>query len=227
MEFNDALMPTSARTLKSLRKNSDWLSDLRAEGEAREAALADLRVILLDGLRHGLINRVNTAGPEFEPLAEDFVQEALLKILDKLESFRGESQFTTWAHKIAVRTALNELRRKRWKDFSLEDMQEGPKELPIPGAVFADPSPGPPQVAEQSEMITHVMRLVDEELTEKQRMAMIATRVNGVPMTVVAEQMGMKRNALYKLLHDARVRLKKRLHEEGLTPEDVLAVFSD
>ena len=220
-------MPSSARTLKSLRENADWLSDLRAGGAAREAALADLRVILLDGLRRGLINRVNTVGPEFEPLAEDFVQEALLKILDNLDSFRGESQFTTWAHKIAVRTALNELRRKRWMDFSLEDMQAGPKDLPVAGVAFADPTPGPPQIAEQSEMIALVMRLVAEELTEKQRMAMIATRVNGVPMTVVAEQMGMNRNALYKVLHDARVRLKKRLQEEGLTPEDVLAVFSD
>ncbi len=193
----------------------------------RETALTDLRVILLDGLRRGLISRVNTAGPEFEPLAEDFVQEALLKILDKLDSFRGESQFTTWAHKIAVRTALNELRRKRWKDFSLEDMQAGPIDLPVAGAAFSDPSPGPPQIAERSEMVSHVMHLVHEELSEKQRRAMIATRVNGVPMSVVAEQMGMNRNALYKLLHDARVRLKKRLSEEGLTPEEVLAVFSD
>ncbi len=220
-------MPSSARTLKSLRENNDWLSDLRSGGAARESALTDLRVILLNGLRRGLISRVNTAGSEFEPLAEDFVQEALLKILDKLDTFRGESQFTTWAHKIAVRTALNELRRKRWKDFSLEDMQAGPIDLPVAGAAFADPSPGPPKIAERSEMISHVMRLVNEELSEKQRRAMIATRVNGVPMTVVAEQMGMNRNALYKLLHDARVRLKKRLSEKGLTPEDVLAVFSD
>ena len=95
----------------------------------------------------------------------------------------------------------------------------------VAGAAFADPSPGPPKIAERPEMISHVVRLVNEELSEKQRRAMIATRVNGVPMTVVVEQMGMNRNVLYKFLHDASVRLKKRLPEKGLTPEDVLAVY--
>jgi hypothetical protein len=37
--------------------------------------------------------------------------------------------------------------------------------------------------------------------------------------------MGTNRNALYKLMHDTRLRLKRRLAQEGLTPEDVLAVF--
>ena len=69
-----------------------------------------------------MISWVNTTGPEFEPLAEDFVQEAFLKIMDKLDTFRCESQFTTWAHKTAICTVKNALRRKRWKDFFLEDM---------------------------------------------------------------------------------------------------------
>ena len=70
-------------------------------------------------------------------------------------------------------------------------------------------------------------RLIDEELTEKQRQAMVATTIQGVPLEEVARQMGMKRNALYKLLHDARLRLKQRLAKEGLTPEDIWAVFEE
>ncbi len=104
------------------RTNDEWLADLGASGPAREDALADLRPILLDGLRRGLTNWVNTSGPEFAPMAEDFVQEALLKILANLETFAGRSKFTTWAHKITVRVALTELRRKRWQDRSLDDM---------------------------------------------------------------------------------------------------------
>ena len=76
-------------------------------------------------------------------------------------------------------------------------------------------------------MLLRVGRLIDEELTEKQRQAMVATTIQGVPLEEVARQMGMKRNALYKLLHDARLRLKQRLAKEGLTPEDIWSVFEE
>ena len=89
----------------------------------RETTLADLRVIVVAGLRLSLAGWVDTTGPEFEPLAEDFAQETLLKVLAHLDSFEGRSQFTTWVHKIAVRVALTELRR-RWKDVSLESWLE-------------------------------------------------------------------------------------------------------
>ncbi|MFQ5407178.1 MAG: RNA polymerase sigma factor [Anaerolineales bacterium] len=218
-------MTATSQTLSSQRENDDWLADLRADGAVREVALADLRAILLDGLRRGLVNWVNTAGPEFEPLADDFVQEAMLKILDKLDTFRGESMFTTWSHKIAVRVALNELRRKRWKDFSLEGMLDDPRSGAAAAAAIADPAPDPEQATERSDMVARVLRVVDEELTDRQRLALVATQVQGVSMTVVADQLGTNRNALYKLIHDARVRLKRRLNEEGLTPDAVLAVF--
>ena len=66
-----------------------------------------------------------------------------------------------------------------------------------------------------------------EELTDKQRLAMMAVNVHGMPLEAVAQQMGTSRNTLYKLLHDARLRLKQRLLREGLTPQDVLAAFAD
>jgi RNA polymerase sigma-70 factor (ECF subfamily) len=74
-------------------------------------------------------------------------------------------------------------------------------------------------------MLQRVSRLINEELTEKQRQAMVATAIEGVPLEEVARRMNMKRNALYKLLHDARLRLKKRLANEDLTTEDIWAVF--
>lgn len=89
---------------------------------AFDDALADLQLILLAGLHRGLLNQINTNAPEFATQAEDFVQEALLKILDNLNSFAGRSQFTTWAHKIAISVALTELRRKRWQDASLDGL---------------------------------------------------------------------------------------------------------
>lgn len=53
---------------------------------------------------------------------EETAQETLLRVLDRLDSFEGRSQFMTWVYTIAVRIALTELRRKRWKNVSLESM---------------------------------------------------------------------------------------------------------
>ncbi|HFC12616.1 MAG TPA: RNA polymerase sigma factor, partial [Anaerolineae bacterium] len=172
--------------------------------------------------RYGLDNQVNTSGPEFQPLAEDFTQEALLKILANLDAFRGKSKFTTWAHKIAVRVALTELRRKRWKDRSYEDMTSD--DTPYTFAPTSNDAT-PDQLAEQSDLVKKVLRVIDEELTPKQRMAMHLIPIGGLPIDVAADKMGMKRNALYKLMHDARLRLKKRLLEEGLSPETILGSF--
>ena len=146
-------------------------------------------------------------------------------MLDRLESFEGRSRFTTWVHKIAVRIALTELRRRRWRDFSLDSMvEETEGGISFP-SLMIDPSPNPDALTQQNDMMKRIGRLIDEELTEKQRQAMVATAIEGVPLEEVARRMDMKRNALYKLLHDARLRLKKRLANEGLSVEDVWAAF--
>jgi RNA polymerase sigma-70 factor (ECF subfamily) len=208
----------------STRTNEQWLADLGSPGTRRETALADLHNILVSGLSRGLLNRVNTAAPEFETMAEDFAQEALLKILDNLETFAGRSLFTTWAHKIAVSVALTELRRKRWQDHSLESIMETESGTYTPGFI-ADPAPEPENAAMRAEMLAHVQQLINERLTDKQRTVLIESVINGQSTTAVAVKMNMKPNAVYKLLHDARVRLKHHLADEGLTPADVIGVF--
>lgn len=208
------------------RTNEEWLEELRAPGPQREAALADLGRILTAGLRRGLVAQVDTAAPEFDALAEDFAQESLLKILAGLDSFEGRSQFTTWAHKIALNLALTELRRKRWKDASLEQLTAAEEGEYTPKFV-ADARPLPETMLEQRELLVYVSRLINEELTDKQRTAMTAAVLQGQPLSEVAHLMNMNQNAVYKLLFDARQRLKKRLAEDGLTAEDVIAVFAN
>ena len=206
------------------RSNEQWVDDLDAPGEAQEIALGDLRVIVLRGLPYALSKWFTPSDPEFESLSEEVAQDTLLRVLDSLHTFEGRSRFTTWVHKIAVRIALTELRRKRWRDVSLDELTENaPGQGPL-GVLTAHVA-GPEVVAEQSDMIAHLQRVISEELTEKQREALIATRIQGMPMEEVARRMGTNRNALYKLLHDARLRLKTRLEEEGLSPEDVMAAF--
>jgi RNA polymerase sigma-70 factor (ECF subfamily) len=200
------------------RTNQEWLDDLQRPD--RDEALADLRAVLVRGLGYSLANRSDVDAV----LIEDFVQDALVKILDNLDTFRGESRFTTWAQKIAVRVAFTELRRHRWRDLSLEAIAE-PQGLDFVPDFLVDPEAPPDQQAVQHLFLESLQRLIATELTDKQRQALVAVRIQGIPLEEVARRMDTNRNALYKLLHDARQRLKSRMEAEGLSPEDVLAAF--
>src|SRR5690606_25955197 len=116
--------------------------DLSAEGPARDQALEDLRILLTNGLRRGLIGQIDTAAPEFDTLIDDFAQEALLRVLDNLDTFAGRSLFTTWANKVALNIGLTELRRKRWRDMSLDQLTQTEDGEYTP-TFIADPKPSP------------------------------------------------------------------------------------
>jgi RNA polymerase sigma-70 factor (ECF subfamily) len=207
------------------RSNEEWLAELKSDGLDKEAALADLRAVILKSLPYALSNYLSPDNPQFKSLADEVTQDTLLRVLDHLDTFEGRSRFTTWVQKIAVRIALTELRRRRWRDYSLDSLVEENEEGVSFPSLMIDPAPNPDTLTQQSDMLLQVGRLINEELTEKQRQAIVATAIEGVPLEEVARRMNMKRNALYKLLHDARLRLKNRMADEGLTTEDVWAVF--
>lgn len=205
------------------RSNEEWLAAL---GEPPDpGAIGDLRDQLARGLRAGFSNRRDVRDDDIE----DFAQDALLKILDGLESFRGESRFTTWAQKIAVRVALSEMRRKRWQDWSLDDMltpgEDKAAAADYTPSFLADPGAGPDVQAVRQSMMEVVQRTIAEDLSERQRTAMMAVMVHGVPLEEVADRMGAKRNAMYKLLHDARKKLKRSLESSGLSTDEILGAF--
>jgi RNA polymerase sigma-70 factor (ECF subfamily) len=210
--------------MASKRSNSEWNEHLNSDGDEKEEALKDLRAVIVRGLPYALSSWLSPADPQFDDLIEEVAQETLLRVLTHMHTFEGRSQFTTWVQKIAVRLAITELRRKRWQDTSLDGLLEV-EGTTIGTRLMVDPSPSPELITEQSEMMEQIQRLIKEELTEKQSKVMMAIRVHGMPIEEVAKRMDMTRNALYKLLHDARIRLKKRMEEEGLTPEDVLSSF--
>jgi RNA polymerase sigma-70 factor (ECF subfamily) len=195
--------------------NDQWLVALR--GPTRGEALAELRVVLMRGLQAALGGQVSRV----ESSVEDFVQEALIKILDNLDSFRGECHFTTWAQTICVRTAFAEMRRSRWRDVSLDEVISQPE-----GSTAADPQLDPERAATQTMIMEKFRRFIDEELTDRQRTALLAA-LGGMPLEAVADRMNTNRNALYKLLHDARKRLRRRMSAEMLSPQDVLGTFGE
>ena len=200
------------------RTNEQWLADLR--GSDPDEALADLYDLLVRGLGAGLGSYGGGAGAN----AGDFAQEALIRITGNLGSFRGESRFTTWAQKIATNVALTELRRRRWRDVSLQellDRREAADREP------ADTQISPEQQALQNTVLRELRRVVDEELTDRQREAVVAVLLEGMPISEVARRMNTNQNALYKLLHDARRKLKRRMEAAGIASGEVLEAFGE
>ena len=196
------------------RTDEEWVAAVRAHDAE---ALADLRALLVRALGPTLRR---LAPDHAAALAEDMVQDALVKILASADTFRGDARFTTWATKVAVRVAYTELRRLRWRDVSLDALLESAPD----GAAAPDAGRLPDADLEASERIALVRALVSEALTERQRTAIEAVMVHGMPLEEVAVRMDTNRNALYKLLHDARQRIKRAIEARGLTPDDL---FSD
>ena len=160
-------------------------------------------------------------------MAEDFAQEATLRVLKNLDSFRGESLFTTWATKVAVRAVVSELRRSRYRDFSLETLTvDGEVMTALDPHIATDQSSSPEKNAERADVMEKVQYALENALTDRQRSALVAVGMNGIPLEIVAEQMQTNRNALYKLLHDARSKLKASLEKEGLSMEYIKDLFA-
>jgi RNA polymerase sigma-70 factor, ECF subfamily len=201
------------------RSNSEWLTALREGGRGGESAVAELRKGLLGAIRAYLTKHYCE---ETQHLAEDCAQEAILIIQAKLDGFRGESQFMTWAFSIAIRAALGELRRRRWRQAAIEKAQLG-QALPA----WPIEEAGQERSLQQREAWALLTRLIDTELTQRQRTVLVAHAFQEMPLDLVAEWLGTNRNSIYKLIHDARKRLKQALLAQGITHKDLIAVFDE
>ena len=198
------------------RDNDEWLRSLADDGPAGEAAQRDLRRVLVGGLRRILVSRGLP-----EDLCEDFAQDALVRIRERISAFRGESRFTTWALSIATRVAFDELRHKRWKDVSFESATADAR-----GPLAFEPRADAPQEKAilRERVLAELRDVIENKLTDKQRSVLIA-ELNGMPHAEVADALEMNRNAVYKLSHDARTRVKFHLEAVGLSDVEVLWVF--
>ncbi|MGH2966803.1 MAG: RNA polymerase sigma factor [Solirubrobacterales bacterium] len=187
--------------------------ELRADGGRGEDARCRLHELLLRAARFEIGRRrgalPHLRGGDFDDLAHQAANDAMLAILGKLDSYRGESRFTTWAYKFALLEAAVKLRRRAWQG----------REIPLePGdwSRFADPGGSPALRAESHEVMGSIRRALQSELSRHQREVLIAVAVNGVPIDVLAERLNTSRGALYKTIHDARKKLRAHLADAGL-----------
>ncbi len=218
-------------SMASTRTNDEWLKDLNAGGPAQENAIADLQGILLRAVLY-LFNRnmgdLNAlARDDILRLAEDCAQDALIAIMNHLSDFRGDSKFTTWAYKFAINIALMAARRERWRGVSLDQLSSSEDGILFERDML-DKAPGPTldQSAMRDEVRDIIQEVIAHDLTEKQRQVLIMMVFNEVPMDEVVRELSTNRNAVYKLLHDARRKLKSRLLSHGFETGETLTLFS-
>lgn len=213
------------------RSNEDWLRALSEKpGEAQAEALQDLRDFLVRAVLVYLsLHRTELASwsrEDVRGLAEDLAQDALIEIRASLDGFRGDSKFTTWAYRFVINRAASELRRRRYQNQSLDRLRE--QEPAVFQAILSDQDRvEPEQLADQRYYLNLLREIIEAELSERQRTALIAVHWHGRSMDEVAEMMDLTRNALYKLLHDARKRIKASLQARHLSEGDILAPFEE
>lgn len=193
----------------------EWTTRLRSSSSEREAAIAELTGILVRGLKASLSDHFS-GGLQ----AEDIAQEAILRILNSLDSFQGRSKFTTWAMTIAMRVGISELRRKHYQDVSLDVSLEDGSALEIPVS-----APAPADNEGRASLLSTLRDMIETELSQKQRSAMQAL-LGGMAVEEIARRTDSNRNAVYKLVHDARLKLRNAFEARGITVDDVAAVFA-
>jgi RNA polymerase sigma-70 factor, ECF subfamily len=201
------------------RDDEAWVCDLASQDAAlRDDAIGDLR----DMLCRGLSKSLSKQGRVDDAFLEDIAQEACIKVLEKLGTFAGRSKFRTWAVTIAVRTAVSKMRKRDWQNVSLESVTAGANFDP---QIAVDMSETIDQLTSRSMLLSKLKELIDSELTERQWTALTA-ELGGMPLPQLAEKLGTNTNSLYKLLHDARKKLRRGIEASGFTIDDVRAAWA-
>jgi RNA polymerase sigma-70 factor (ECF subfamily) len=188
----------------------EWLASLR--GARRDEAIGRLHDLLLRAARSEIRRRNSggqITGPEVDDLAHQAAADAVLLITDRIDEFRGESRFTTWAYKFVVFEVSTKLGRHFWT------LSRAPS-----GAVEWDRLPDrlgtrPADAAELQDLIAAVRSAAETCLTQRQREVFIAIVVEGIPLDALATRLGSTRNAIYKVMFDARQKLRRELVNGG------------
>ena len=203
-------------TFTATPTSSEWLEALRGAGPDHEQALERLHELLVGAARFEVSRRraalSYVRGDELEDIAMQAANDALVAVLRKLDSYRGESRFTTWAYKFALLEAGVRLRRRVWQEREVVLDDRG-------WMGFAGDTNAPEERTETRELIGAIQEAITSVLTPHQREVLVALTLNEIPIDVLAERLGTTRGALYKTLHDARAKLRNALADQGLAAD--------
>jgi RNA polymerase sigma-70 factor (ECF subfamily) len=196
------------------RESRIWLRRLGGTGAERDAAITQLHALLLRAARFEVGRRhaisAHLRGGDRDDLAQQSADDALVAILSKLDEFRGDSRFTTWAYKFALYEAAVKVRKRAWQG------REIPLEAETWPLIPDERESTPERGAEIAELLAAVQEGIERELSAHQREVLVAITLNGVPIDVLAERLNTTRGAIYKTVHDARQKLRAALTARGL-----------
>ena len=148
-------------------------------------------------------------GPELADVAHQAAGDAMLAILAKLADFRGESRFITWAYRFVILEVSSKLGRHYWRNPPVTlDAAQWER---LPDRLGIDPE----QHAASAGILAEVRRVVDDELTAHQRRVFVAVVVDGIPLDALAARLSLQRNAIYKVIFDARRKIRRALVANG------------
>ena len=148
---------------------------------------------------------VSILGREFVPEAEDVTQEVFLKVHHAIESFRGDSEFSSWIYRIAFNQAVNLKARVRFRSPH-----------PIQAVLYraVSPQPGPYRQAETAQRDRALAECI-ETLPDVYQSALRLYYWLGAGVGEVAELIGVPENTAKSYLHRARQLLHCMLKERG------------
>jgi len=212
------------------RTNEEWLAALLNPGEDQGQALSELREYLVRAayvyLRDGRSELTRLSTDDLYEMAEDYAQNALLKIKDNVDKFRGDAKFTTWAYRFVINEAAADLRKKQYREFSWDDIAE--RETAIFTSIFSKQTTIEPDLkSERDELIQFLLHIIETELNERQRIAMLGVHFQGRSMQEVAEILETTPNTIYKMLHDSRKKIKAKLLARHYSAGDILGLFDN
>ncbi|MFL5495531.1 MAG: RNA polymerase sigma factor [Gemmatimonadales bacterium] len=193
-------------------ESAAWTADLSSAGPARDGATTRLRAMLLRVARAESARRrasLPALRPdEVEDLCQQAANDALMAILGKLPEFRGAARFTTWACKFVMFEISTKLRRAAWRDRAVETDE-------TVWATIPDRALQPLSGMLEAELGAALQQAIGEALTPGQRQIFQAAVIDQVPIDVLAERLQRSRGAIYKMLHDARSKLRQALVAAG------------
>jgi RNA polymerase sigma-70 factor (ECF subfamily) len=196
-----------------------WLEGLRAHGARRDRCVRELYALLLRAARREVNRRRGwlrgATGPELDDIAHQAAGDAVLAIIDNLDSYRGASRFTTWAYRSVINNVSLKTRRHLWSTRRVEfDDSDWDR---LQNRLIASPD----RHTEQRAQLDALRTAVDRRLTARQREVFVSVALNEVPIDALALQLGSNRGAIYKTLFDARAKLRASLTEAGYPIEDL------
>jgi RNA polymerase sigma-70 factor, ECF subfamily len=186
-------------------ESAEWVRSLSSDASGQDAALGRLHAMLVRAAlaeSHRRSSQLAISGPELEDLAHQAAADALVAILSKIEQFRGDSRFTTWAYKFVILEVSTKFGRHFWQRRDVK--MEGDDWDRLPDRFGFAPEPA----SERRELIGALRQAVDSTLTDHQRRVFVAIVLEGVPLDVLVEELGSNRNAIYKTMFDARRKLR-------------------